>query len=116
MEAFETSLSGVPLIRVVGDVDHYTSPVLEAPVQKALTSDSDAILFDFSACPYLDSGGVAVLLNALRSVRGKRWLGVIGASSNLLRIFEIVGLTRDSSFRSFADEEAASATLAEKRG
>lgn len=40
MEVLESSLSGVPLLQVVGDVDHYTSRALDAAAQEALTHDS----------------------------------------------------------------------------
>jgi anti-anti-sigma factor len=113
MEVLETSLSGIPLIRVVGDVDHYTSRALDAAAQEALTHDNDRLLFDFSRCPYLDSGGVGVLLSLVKTVRHIGWVGVIGASQNLLRVFEIVGLLSEPCFRVFANEMEASAVLSD---
>ncbi len=95
MEVLESSLSGVPLIRVVGDVDHYTSRALDGAAREALTHDSGRLLLDFSRCLYVDSSGV----------------GVLGASVNLLRVFEIVGLLNEPCFRVFADEMEASAAL-----
>ena len=113
MEVLEASLSGIPVIRVVGDVDHYTSRALDAAAQEALTHDSGRLLLDFSRCPYLDSGGVGVLLSLIKTVRDMGWVGVLGANENLLRVFQIVGLLREPSFRVFADEMEASAVLSD---
>ena len=113
MEILEASLSGIPLIRVVGDIDHYTSRALDAVAQEALTHDSGRLLFDLSGCPYLDSGGVGVLLSLIKAVRDMGWVGVLGANQNLLRLFEIVGLLSEPCFRVFADEMEASAVLSD---
>jgi anti-sigma B factor antagonist len=111
MEVFQTSLSGFPLFRIVGDVDHYSAPELEGVARKALALHSGRLLLDLTAVPYVDSGGAGVLLNLDRDLRPSGWIGVIGADANLLRIFEIVGLTSRSSFRVFARAEDASAAL-----
>jgi anti-sigma B factor antagonist len=111
MEVFQTSLSGIPLFRIVGDVDHYSAPELEAVARKALALDSGRLLFDLTAVPYIDSGGAGLLLMLDKDVAARGWLGVIGADANLLRIFEIVGLTSRPSFRVFASVEDASAAL-----
>ena len=113
MEVLESSLSGVPVLQVIGDVDHYTSRALDAAAQEALTHDSGRLLFDFSRCPYLDSGGVGVLLSLITTVRDMGWVGVLGANKNLLRLFEIVGLLSEPCFRVFADEMEASAVLSD---
>jgi anti-anti-sigma factor len=111
MEVLETSLSGIPLLQVVGDVDHYTSRLLDAAAHEAFAHDGGRLIFDFSGCPYLDSGGVGVLLSLIKTVRDIGWVGVIGASQNLLRVFEIVGLLSEPRFRVFANEMEASAVL-----
>ena len=112
MEIIKTSLSGVPLLRVVGDVDHFTSLALDDAVQDALGLDGSHLLLDLTECPYLDSGGLGVILTALRKLRAKGWLGVIGCSPDLLRLFTISGLTTDPEFRVFASPDEASAAFA----
>jgi anti-sigma B factor antagonist len=113
MEVFQASLSGVPLLRIVGDVDHFASLALEAAGREALALDGGRVLFDLSAVRYLDSGGAGVFLTLDRDTEPGGWLGVVGANSNLLRIFEIVGLTSRPAFRVFADLGDASAALAD---
>ena len=70
MEVVQASLSGVPLLRVVGDIDHSTSAAFDAAVKKSLALDHGRLLLDLAACPYIDSGGLAVILGAVKAVRG----------------------------------------------
>lgn len=111
MEVFRASLSGNPLLRIVGDVDHFTAPELETVARDALALDSRRLFFDLSAVGYLDSGGAGVFLNLDRHMPPGGRVGVIGANPNLLRVFEIVGLTSRPTFQIFARTEDASAAL-----
>ena len=113
MEVFQASLSGIPLLQIVGDVDHFTAPALEAAAREALALDSGHLLFDLTAVRYLDSAGAGVFLTLDRDMDPQGWMGVIGANSNLLRIFEIAGLISRPSFRVFAREEDASTALSD---
>ena|SRR3990172_8453470 len=108
MEVLESSLSGAPLLKIVGDVDHLTAPALDEAIQGVIGRDGSHLLLDLSECLYLDSGGLGVLLFTLRELRNKGWLGVIGSGPNLLRLFEIVGLAADPDFRIFPSLEDAS--------
>jgi len=111
MEVLQSCLSGVPLLKVTGEVDHSTAPVLEESVQKALRVNGRRLLLDLAECPYLDSGGLSILLYALRELRGKGWLGVIAPGPNLLRLFEIVGLTAAPDFCVFSSSAEAMVAL-----
>ena len=111
MEITKTSLLGVPFLQVVGDIDHFSSLALDDAFQDALSSGASHILLDLTECPYLDSGGLGVILTVLRKVRAKGWLGCVGCSTDLLRLFTIAGLTADREFRVFASLAEASAAL-----
>jgi anti-sigma B factor antagonist len=113
MEVFQASLSGIPIFRIVGDVDHFNAPALEAAAREALALDSRRLLFDLTAVPYLDSAGAGVFLTLDRDVDPGGWVGVIGANPNLLRILDVVGLTSRLSFRIFARTEDASVALSD---
>jgi len=114
MEIIETSMSGVPLLRVVGDVDHFTSLALDDAFQDALSLDGSHLLLDLTECSYLDSGGLGVILTALRKLRAKGWLGVIGCNPDLLRLFTISGLATEPEFRVFESPHQASAAVAKE--
>jgi anti-anti-sigma factor len=111
MEVHKTVLSRIPLLKVTGDVDHLSAQALEEYVQDSLRADDPHLLLDLAQCPYLDSGGLSVLLYAVLEVRDKGWIGLIAPSSNLLRIFEITGLTTDPHVRVFSDLDEATAAL-----
>ena len=111
MEITRSSLLGVPLLKVVGDIDHFSSLALDDAFQDALSSGATHILLDLTECPYLDSGGLGVILTVLRKVRAKGWLGCFGCSPDLLRLFTIAGLTGDREFRVFVGLAEASVAL-----
>jgi anti-anti-sigma factor len=114
MEVFQASLSGVPLVRVVGDIDHGNSAALDAAVKKSQGLDGHRLLLDLSACPYIDSGGLSVLLLVVRDLRSDGWLGIVTSNKNLLRLFEIVGLQSDPGIRLFHDLAGAKRYLGEE--
>lgn len=106
MELSQSRVGQVPVIEVRGEVDHSSSRLLGDVSNQAL-GEGNQILLDLKECPYMDSGGIAVLLSLLLKVRPEGWLGVIAASPDLLRIFSLVGLTTDKSFRSFDTRDEA---------
>ncbi len=116
MEIIQASLSGIPLVRIIGDLDHFSSSALNDAVQDALGLDDSCVLLDFTECPYLDSSGLGVILTALRKIQGKGWLGVVGCSSDLLRVFTISGLTAQPEVRAFVDLHEASLAVEMRDG
>lgn len=111
MEVLKTASFGVPVLKVTGDVDHLSAQALEESVQESLRADDTHLLVDLSECPYMDSGGVSVLLHAVREVKGKGWIGVVAPNRNLLRLFEITRLTANPDARVFADLDEARGAL-----
>ena len=111
MEVLASDLLGVPVLKVTGDLDHLTAPALEKAVGDALSADGMRLLVDLADCPYLDSGGLSVLLFTLREVREKGWIGVIAPNANLLRLFEITGLAAAPDFRVFSSCQEAMVAL-----
>jgi stage II sporulation protein AA (anti-sigma F factor antagonist) len=108
MELEKSALLDVPVLRVTGDLDHSNSEMVGEAIRQLGTS---RVLIDLTGCPYLDSGGLSIVLSTVRDVRGKGWLGVVGSSDNVIRLFEIVGLTTDPDFRIFSNMDEASAAL-----
>ena len=111
MDVRKTALSGLPVLKVIGDVDHSTASALEEAVEGAISADGLPLLLDLTDCPYLDSGGLSVIISAVRKVRGKSWLGVITPNANLSRLFELVGLTAEPGFRVVSSSGEATAAL-----
>lgn len=98
MEVSEYCYLGVPVVEVRGEVDHSTCDDFVEICIRALGTGKKVAL-DLADCPYMDSGGISVLLSLLKLVRPEGAVAVISPDSNLLRILEMVGLTLDRSFR-----------------
>ena len=111
MRVLQSQVHEVPLLRVVGDVDHGTAPLLRESIDAALASGVSCLLLDLESCPYLDSGGVSVLLDTLRRVKPQGWLGVIAANHHVSRILTLVGFAIDPSFRTFSNLNEAQTAL-----
>ena len=102
MEVIPYSFGGVPVLSLVGDFDHDSVASFTEKAEEALGKDGSRLLLQLTDCPYLDSGGISCLLSSLHRVRQQGWLGVIAPSPDVVRLFEIVGLTIDPSFRVFS--------------
>ena len=111
MEFANSQMGQAPMITVDGECDHGNTEALRTAVAQALSADTDAILIDLEKCTYIDSGGISILLGAVRHMRGRGWLGALAPNDNVRRLFEIVGLAVDPGFRIFADRDEASRAL-----
>jgi anti-sigma B factor antagonist len=107
MQLTSSYLLDVPLLEVAGEIDHSTAPILQEAINQELDSGCRLILIDLTAVDYIDSGGIAVLLAAMRRVRSTGWVGVIQPTDVVRRLLDMVGLTIDRGFRAFADRDEA---------
>ncbi len=83
------------LIRFSGELDHHEAGGCIEYLEKIMTLYStDPIFLDFSTLTFMDSSGIAVVLNAQRSVLGAgQSLCIVGAPPFAMRIFRAAGLT-----------------------
>ena len=85
------------LIRVVGEVDLYSSPELRKAILKAVPSAEGGLAIDLEGVTYIDSSGVATLVEGLRSAREHGTGFVLVAPSP--PVMQVLGLARlDSVF------------------
>jgi anti-sigma B factor antagonist len=91
LEIAKKSLAGVPLLEIEGDIDHANADLFDRAVQDCLAGGR-RLLLDLTRCPYIDSGGLAVLLSLVKALAPSGWLGVITPNKNVRRMFQIVGL------------------------
>ena len=104
---------GVRVVSVRGELDLGTAPELEGPLQEA-TSDTDAsVLIDLSACEFIDSTGIALIVRAWQRLdRGSDGDGggrVVLCSNNdqVRRVLEITGLELSIPIHDSRDEGLA---------
>ena len=83
------------LIRFSGELDHHEAGHCIEYLEKIMTLYStDRIFLDFSTLTFMDSSGIAVVMNAQRSILGAgQSLCVVGAPPFAMRIFRAAGLT-----------------------
>ena len=64
--------NGAATIKVPGEVDLYSSPDLRAAVHQSLGKAKSAVQVDLSGVPYMDSSGVATLVEGMRNAKQKK--------------------------------------------
>jgi len=77
-------------VDVVGEVTYRTAPDLRALLASALQQQPDRLAVDLSAVPYLDSSGIAVLVETLQAQRRRgHKLILSGLQPRVRGLFEI---------------------------
>ena len=102
----------MPVLKVVGEVDHGIGPQLAEAAQRALSSRGHHLLLDLELCPYLDSSGLNAIIGLVKQAGPRGWVGVIHSSSMVVRLLELVGLTAGDSFRVFRSLDEAGGAAA----
>jgi anti-anti-sigma factor len=99
---------GQSLVAVAGELDLATAARLEEAL--IALPPGDLVLIDLAACEFIDSTGMATIVRTQqRQEDGGGHLAVFGASDQVARILEVVGLTED--WLVFATREEALARL-----
>jgi anti-sigma B factor antagonist len=91
----------------IGEIDLARSPVMRAQIAEVMKSSPKRLVIDLSGVPYMDSSGVATLVEALQGTRksGAKLL-LCGLTVRVRSILEISRL--DTVFTIVADRTAAS--------
>jgi anti-sigma B factor antagonist len=93
----ETRDSKTHVIHVKGEIHVSTAPAFAARLDDAISGEATAVVLDLTEVEFIDSTGLTVLLNGLRSItlRGGR-LALALSNPTVLRLFEITRM--DSTF------------------
>lgn len=87
-------LDGVPVIDVEGDVDMHTSPALLLALTRAADDHPAVIVVNLARVDFMDSSGVATLVQALKQVRPRGGqIRLAAPGGNVLRVFRLSNLT-----------------------
>lgn len=93
MEWAENTAEGLTIISLKGEIDLQQSPKLRALLQTQLKRRVAALLLDFSDVSYIDSSGLATLVEYYQQSREQGGRIALGALSRRVRsIFELVRL------------------------
>lgn len=80
------------VVKVCGDVDVCTAPMLDDCLQRLVAEGNVEIAVDLENCSYFDSEGIKVLVKALRAACGRGRINICGARGTVSRVLEISGL------------------------
>jgi anti-anti-sigma factor len=95
MSIVQTSrVDGIPVARVMADIDAATAATVHERLAGALDPDTDCLIVDLSETRYLDSAGLDMLLRLNERLTHRRvtLMLVIPESSQVNRLATIVGL------------------------
>ena len=93
------------VVSVGGEIDVYTSPVLQERLVDVLKDGQSSITLDLERVTFLDSTGLGVLITALKRCRSADGdLVLVTAQPNVLKVLEITGLNDVFQVRNSVDE------------
>lgn len=106
MQVHTEQNNSVSIVAVKGDVDLNSSRELQGELRDALKNGPSRMIVDLGGVPYMDSSGVATLVEAMQLSRKKGTKLVLCAMGEKVQsIFEIARL--DKVFTIVNDREAA---------
>ena len=96
---------GVTLLDIQGDVTTFSEPFLNEAYQNANDQGACTILLKFDEGAYINSGGIAILIQLLAETRkhGQK-IGITGISPHFQKIFNMVGITKFAKISNTVDE------------
>lgn len=84
---------GALIVSPLGDVDLTASPTLRQELKKAQATRPQRLIVDLKGVPYMDSSGVATLVEAMQQARRNNTRMVLSGLTDRVRsIFEIARL------------------------
>ena len=85
----------VTLFDIKGDMTIVAEPFLEEAYKNASAQGTSKILLKFDQDAYINSGGIAVLIQLLAETRrNNQQIGITGLSDHFKKIFSMVGITK----------------------
>lgn len=110
MEITQTTIDGFAALKLAGEIDLAASPTLRSELQTQLQTKCPALILDFSEVDYIDSSGLATLIEFVRDAGqygGK--LALFGLKPKVKMVFDLVRL--NELFTIVSSSEEASAAL-----
>ena len=85
----------VTIIEIQGDITAFSEPFLNEAYQKANAQGATKILLKIDEGSYINSGGIAVLIQILaQTKKNNQVIGITGISDHFKKIFHMVGITK----------------------
>ena len=85
----------VTMLNIQGDITAFSEPFLNAAYKDANDQGAQKILLKFDKDTYINSGGIAVLIQILANTkRNNQQISITGLSDHFKKIFHMVGITK----------------------
>jgi len=93
MQITERTEDTIPIVSITGDIDLENSPKLREYLKPKASQKTPRLLLDFTGVSYIDSSGLATLIEYFQSVQGFGGkLALASLSPRVKNVFEIVRL------------------------
>ncbi|HNR30151.1 MAG TPA: STAS domain-containing protein [Candidatus Hydrogenedentes bacterium] len=90
LELLSVEQDGQWVIRAKGEVDLYASPDLRAAILKAVSDPRGGVAVDLSQVEYMDSSGVATLVEGLKSAgQRKVSFSLLAPSQAVMKVLQL---------------------------
>ncbi len=85
----------VTLFDIQGDITAFSDPFLKEAYETANKQGTSKIVLKFNQDAYINSGGIAVLIQLLAQTKSKnQQISISGLSEHFKKIFNMVGITK----------------------
>ena len=85
----------VTVMEIQGDITAFSEPFFNEAYQKANVQGATKILLKIDEGSYINSGGIAILIQILaQTKKNNQAIGITGISDHFKKIFHMVGITK----------------------
>jgi len=106
MEIIKESTASAVIVKLSGDIDLHSSPELRAVLLELVKDKAELIVVDLSGVVYMDSSGLATLIECLQGLRSYSGeLRLAAVPPKVRDVFDLAQLGR--LFKSYASVEEA---------
>ena len=95
----------VTIMIIKGDITAFSEPFLNDAYQEANDQGATKILLKIDKSSYINSGGIAVLIQILaQTKKNNQTIGITGISEHFEKIFHMVGITKFAKIHESLDD------------
>jgi anti-anti-sigma factor len=85
----------IVVFNIQGDITSFSEPFLNQAYKEANDQGTEKILLNVDGGAYINSGGIAVLIQILaQTKKNNQKIGITGLSDHFKKIFNMVGITK----------------------
>jgi len=95
----------ITIMNIRGDITSYSESIFKEAYQQIIDQDARKIIFKIEKFAYINSGGIALIIQTLYKIKENNQLAAIaGVSPHFNKIFNMVGITKFAAIFDTLDE------------